>query len=151
MSKRIAEAATVTADDFASRVLFGAQDDIQRLEEAVKQLSIMKKTLESEGATGAVAELRRQMKPAFQALWGMSQELADYQNALIENEAASAVRTRASRMGYTVSKSRSRTLHTNNRGKFMLCDHLNTVVLGDGFDASIQDIADYLAAKELAR
>jgi hypothetical protein len=59
----------------------------------------------------------------------------------------SAVRARAGRMGYAVSKSRDRSLHSNNRGQFRLCDDRNTVVLGDGFDAPLQDVADYLTEK----
>jgi hypothetical protein len=71
----------------------------------------------------------------------------------VETDAASdcasesAIRTRAGRMGYSVSKSRDRSLHHNNCGQFMLCDDRNTVVLGDRFDASIQDIAYYLTRK----
>jgi hypothetical protein len=56
----------------------------------------------------------------------------------------STVRSRAFRAGYSVSKSRDRDTHSNNRGKFMLCDGANTLILGDGFDASLEDIADYL-------
>ena len=58
-----------------------------------------------------------------------------------------AVRARAGRMGYSVSKSRDRSRHHNNCGRFMLCNDRSTVVLGDRFDASIQDIADYLTDK----
>jgi hypothetical protein len=58
----------------------------------------------------------------------------------------SAVRGRASGAGYSVSKSRDRSIHSNNIGLFMLCDDRNTVVLGDRFDASLQDVADYLTA-----
>src|SRR5260370_20958771 len=65
-------------------------------------------------------------------------------HTLADAATESAVRARAHRMGYSVSKSRDRSLHSNNAGKFMLCDDRNTVVLGDGFDASLQDVADYL-------
>jgi hypothetical protein len=56
----------------------------------------------------------------------------------------SAVRGRASRAGYSVTKSRDRMIQSNNVGQFMLCDARNTVVLGDRFDASLPDIAEYL-------
>jgi hypothetical protein len=59
----------------------------------------------------------------------------------------SVMRRRARRMGYSVSKSRDRSLHSDNRGQFMLCDERNVVVLGDGFDASLQDVADYLTER----
>jgi hypothetical protein len=57
----------------------------------------------------------------------------------------SAVRGRARALGYSMSKSRDKSLHTNNCGEFRLCDDRNTVILGDRFDASLQQIADYLA------
>jgi hypothetical protein len=68
-------------------------------------------------------------------------------NCLSDSASESTVRARAGRMGYSVSKSRDRSLHSNNRGHFRLCDDRNTVVLGDGFDASLQDVADYLTDK----
>jgi len=67
--------------------------------------------------------------------------------ALSDAASESAVRARAKRLGYSVSKSRDRSVHSNNVGQFMLCDDRNTVVLGDRFDASLQDIADYLTER----
>jgi hypothetical protein len=34
--------------------------------------------------------------------------------------------------------------HSNNVGEYMLCDHTNTVVLGDRYNASLEEIAEYL-------
>jgi hypothetical protein len=56
----------------------------------------------------------------------------------------SAVRKRASRAGYSVSKSRDRDTPCNNVGQLMLCNASNHVVVGDRFDASLHDIAEYL-------
>jgi hypothetical protein len=57
----------------------------------------------------------------------------------------SALRRRAQRMGYRISKSRDKSTHFNNTGEFRLCDDRNTVLLGDRFDASLADIDSYLA------
>lgn len=64
----------------------------------------------------------------------------------IRSTSEGAVRGRAVRLGYTVSKSRDRALHSNNAGLFHLCDDRNNVILGDGFSASLEDISSYLAA-----
>jgi hypothetical protein len=66
MSKRIDQALPDT--HFADRVLFAAEDDIRRFTETAERLLTMKKTLESEGATDAVAELQKRIKPALLAL-----------------------------------------------------------------------------------
>jgi hypothetical protein len=60
-----------------------------------------------------------------------------------------SVRARAKRLGYRVCKSRERTYHSNNKGAFQLIDYRNIVILGVDFDASLEDIATFLA--ELAR
>ena len=59
----------------------------------------------------------------------------------------SAVRSRARRMGYLVRKSRQRINMPNvdNHGEYMLVEtNRNVVVLGDRFDATLQDIAAFL-------
>jgi hypothetical protein len=61
-----------------------------------------------------------------------------------------AVRARARVRGYSIHKSRDRSIHSNNRGEYMLIAiDRNAVVLGDRFDASLADIADYLSASDL--
>jgi hypothetical protein len=57
----------------------------------------------------------------------------------------SAVRSRAKTRGFRVYKSRQRSTHFNNLGKFMLVESFrNMVVLGDRFDASLENISGYL-------
>ena len=57
-----------------------------------------------------------------------------------------ALRARARRRGYLIHKSRDRTIHLDNLGEYMLVDgQMNAVVLGSRFDASLEDIAEYLA------
>jgi hypothetical protein len=56
------------------------------------------------------------------------------------------VRTKARRNGYIVSKSRQRAHAPNldNRGAFMLSDDRNHCVLGDRYDAALEEIEAYL-------
>ena len=56
------------------------------------------------------------------------------------------VRRRAKRLGYYVSKSRERKHlpHANNRGCYMLINANRWVVLGRRFDASLQEIDEFL-------
>lgn len=57
----------------------------------------------------------------------------------------SALRARARKLGYTIHKSRSRSIHEDNLGKYALVKQdNNAVVLGERFDASLEEIADYL-------
>jgi hypothetical protein len=56
----------------------------------------------------------------------------------------SAVRSRAKRANYVVRKSRSHVISSVNRGKFMLMNIRNCIVLGERFNASLEDIAEYL-------
>lgn len=57
----------------------------------------------------------------------------------------SAVRRKAKRYGYFVRKSRERTFHSNNLGEYMLLDvEHNVPILGWDYDASLEDIADFL-------
>lgn len=52
------------------------------------------------------------------------------------------VRQLASRLGYRVMKSRQ-DIHLNNLGEYQLVDR-NGVVLGSNFDASLNQIEEYL-------
>jgi hypothetical protein len=60
----------------------------------------------------------------------------------------SAVRRAAAKAGYRVIKSRQQ-LHLNNLGEFMLVDsHSNAVVRGANFDASLDDIREFLGGSK---
>jgi hypothetical protein len=64
----------------------------------------------------------------------------------------SAVRARANTRGYRVCKSRERSMHFNNHGKYMLLDsYRGAVVLGSSYDASLEQIADYLKERSVVR
>jgi hypothetical protein len=57
----------------------------------------------------------------------------------------STLRARARKLGYTIHKSRSRTIHEDNLGRYALVkEDSNRVVLGERFDASLEEIAEYL-------
>ena len=57
----------------------------------------------------------------------------------------SAIRRRARTRGYVLRKSRARNLHYDNQGKYMLIRaDGNWLVLGERFDASLEDIARYV-------
>lgn len=57
----------------------------------------------------------------------------------------STIRSRAKMAGYTVYKSRERSEHVNNYGKYMLVDdHRNLVVLGDRYDATLEQIDEFI-------
>lgn len=59
---------------------------------------------------------------------------------------ASAVRARARKLGYAIHKSRSRSVHEDNLGKYALVkEDSNQVVLGERFDATLEEIAEYLS------
>jgi hypothetical protein len=53
------------------------------------------------------------------------------------------VRRKAGRIGWRVCKSRQQQ-HCDNHGEFQLVDDNNTVVLGDRYDASLDEIESYL-------
>ena len=55
----------------------------------------------------------------------------------------SSVRRLAKRRGYLVRKSRQQNAHTNS-GEFMLLDRRNRVILGERFDATLEDIDAFL-------
>jgi hypothetical protein len=49
--------------------------------------------------------------------------------------------------GYSIHKSRNRSMHIDNHGEYMLVlNDMNCIVLGERFDASLDDIAEYLAS-----
>ena len=56
----------------------------------------------------------------------------------------STVRSQAKRAGYVLRKSRKHSLDSSNHGQFMLVDDRNAVALGSYFDASLEDVLDYL-------
>jgi hypothetical protein len=55
----------------------------------------------------------------------------------------SRVRRKAARLGFRVTTSRARHLHSNNLGEYQLIND-NTVVLGSRYDVSLAEIMDYL-------
>ena len=58
----------------------------------------------------------------------------------------SILRARARKLGYSIHKSRSRTINEDNLGKYALVkEHDNSVVLGERFDAALEEIAEYLS------
>ena len=58
----------------------------------------------------------------------------------------STLRARARRLGYSIHKSRSRTIDEDNLGKYALVKaDSNSVILGERFDASLEEIAEYLS------
>jgi hypothetical protein len=58
----------------------------------------------------------------------------------------SAVRARAKSRGYYVCKSRDRSTHLDNHGEYQLVEaYRNPIVMGERFDASLKEIANYLA------
>ena len=63
----------------------------------------------------------------------------------------SAIRRKAKRYGYFVRKSHERTFHSNNLGEYMLLDvQHNVPILGWDYDASLEDIAEFLIDEEVA-
>jgi len=57
----------------------------------------------------------------------------------------STLRKLAQRRGYDIRKSRNRTIHIDNLGEYMLIDApKNYVVVGARYNASLEEIADYL-------
>ena len=48
-------------------------------------------------------------------------------------------------LGYAIHKSRARSIHEDNLGKYALVrKDSNSVVMGERFDASLEEIAQYL-------
>ena len=57
-----------------------------------------------------------------------------------------ALRARARKLGYSIHKSRSRSINVDNLGKYALVkEDGKSVVLGERFDASLEEIAEYLS------
>jgi hypothetical protein len=57
----------------------------------------------------------------------------------------STLRARARKLGYAIHKSRSRSIHEDNLGRYALVmEDSNRVVLGERFEASLEEIAEYL-------
>ena len=57
----------------------------------------------------------------------------------------STLRARARKLGYLIRKSRSRSVHEDNLGHYALVkENNNEVVLGERFDATLEEIAAYL-------
>jgi hypothetical protein len=55
------------------------------------------------------------------------------------------LRARARKLGYVIHKSRSRSIHEDNLGRYALVKKdSNRVILGERFDASLEEIAEYL-------
>ncbi len=58
----------------------------------------------------------------------------------------STLRARARKLGYSIHKSRARTLSEDNFGKYALVKaDGKSIVLGERFDASLEEIAEYLS------
>jgi hypothetical protein len=57
----------------------------------------------------------------------------------------STLRARARKLGYVIQKSRTRSIDEDNLGRYVLVkDDSNRAVLGERFDASLEEIAEYL-------
>jgi hypothetical protein len=58
----------------------------------------------------------------------------------------STLRARARKLGYAIHKSRLRSISEDNFGKYALVkEDSKRVVLGERFDASLEEIAEYLS------
>jgi hypothetical protein len=58
----------------------------------------------------------------------------------------STLRAHARKLGYSIHKSRLRSINEDNLGKYALVKKDgNSVVLGERFDASLEEIAEYLS------
>jgi hypothetical protein len=58
----------------------------------------------------------------------------------------STLRALARKLGYSIHKSRLRSINEDNLGKYALVKKdSNSVVLGERFDASLEEIAEYLS------
>ena len=56
------------------------------------------------------------------------------------------LRARARKLGYSIHKSRSRSVNEDNFGKYALVkEDSKSVILGERFDASLEEIAEYLS------
>ena len=58
----------------------------------------------------------------------------------------SVLRARARKLGYSIHKSRLRSINEDNLGKYALVKEDNrSIVLGERFDASLEEIEEYLS------
>ena len=56
------------------------------------------------------------------------------------------LRARARKLGYSIHKSRSRSINEDNFGNYALVkEDSKSVILGERFDASLEEIAEYLS------
>ncbi|HLO74863.1 MAG TPA: hypothetical protein VK196_00225 [Magnetospirillum sp.] len=59
------------------------------------------------------------------------------------------VRKKAAQCGYTLAKSRNRNpCHLDDAGLYQLVDDRNHVVLGGRFDATLEEVDEYLASEQ---
>jgi hypothetical protein len=77
---------------------------------------------------------------------GASLGLHVAREALMRPTNESTLRARARKLGYSIHKSRSRSIDEDNLGKYALVkEDSKNVVLGERFDASLEEIAEYLS------
>jgi len=77
---------------------------------------------------------------------GASLGLHVAREALMRQANESTLRARARKLGYSIHKSRSRSIDEDNLGKYALVkEDSKSVVLGERFDASLEEIAEYLS------
>jgi hypothetical protein len=67
---------------------------------------------------------------------------------LAEKVRENRVRRWAARLGYGISKSRAKVLHVDDYGRYMLWNERNYVVLGQRFDATLEDPEAFLEDEE---
>jgi len=64
----------------------------------------------------------------------------------------SAIRRRANRAGYILKKDRAREWRLDHQGEYMLIDAaMNIVAIGQHFDGTLEEIADFLAPEEASQ
>jgi hypothetical protein len=77
---------------------------------------------------------------------GASLGLHVARGALMRLANEGTLRARARKLGYSIHKSRSRSIDEDNLGKYALVkEDSKSVVLGERFDASLEEIAEYLS------
>jgi hypothetical protein len=93
------------------------------------------------------SENLRSFEPVSEAVAvGASLGLHVAREALMRLASESTLRARARKLGYSIHKSRSRSIDEDNLGKFALVkEDSKSVVLGERFDASLEEIAEYLS------
>lgn len=65
-----------------------------------------------------------------------------------EKVLANRLRRWAKRLGLEIRKSRVRSIHIDDHGKYMICTLDNAVVAGQRFDCSLADVEEFLADYE---